>query len=91
MKQGWTQHILNSAGIPDETLPHQTLLELCDDGRVLVENHRGVVCYGTEEILLRAHYGKIAVQGTGLRLCRMLGKQLIITGHIRAVLLQREE
>ena len=90
MKQGWTQRILNSAGIPDETLPRQTILELCGDSRVLIENHRGVAGYGKEEILVRVPFGRVCVQGTGLRLCRMLGKQLIITGRIRAVLLQRE-
>lgn len=91
MKQRWTQRILDSAGIPDETLPRQTILELCGDGRVLIENHRGVAGYDQKEILVHVGYGKLAVQGTGLRLCRMQGKQLIITGRIQAVLLRREE
>lgn len=90
MKQPITQRILNAAGIPDETLPRQMLLELCGDRRVLIENHRGVAAYGTEEICVRVPFGTVRVSGTQLRLCRMLGSQLIITGRITAIAVQRE-
>ena len=90
MKQPWTQRLLHAAGIPDETLPRQLLLELCSDQRVLIENHRGVGKYTPEEIVVRVPFGQVCVTGTGLRLCRMLAEQLIITGHITNIALQRE-
>lgn len=89
MKQALTQRILNTAGIPDETLPRQPLLELCGDGRVLIENHYGVAKYGTEEIHVRVSFGTVCIYGSKLRLCRMLGNQLIITGQIDTVKLSR--
>lgn len=90
MKQPFTQRILNAAGIPDETLPRQMLLELCGDKRVLIENHQGVAGYGTEEIRVRVPFGTVSICGSDLRLCRMLGKQLIITGRISDVHVLRE-
>ena len=82
MKQAFTQRILNTAGIPDETLPRQPLLELCGDRRVLIENHQGVARYGTDEIHIRVSYGLLVVRGTNLKLCRMLHNQMIITGCV---------
>lgn len=90
MKQPFTQRILSAAGIPDETLPRQMLLELCGDRRVLIENHCGVAGYGTEEIRVRVPFGMVSICGSDLRLCRMLGNQLIITGRIGNISVQRE-
>jgi len=87
MKQDLTQRILNFAAIPDEFLPRQLLLELCGNRRVLIENHHGVAGYSTEEIAVRVNFGLIRVCGTDLRLCRMLGRQLIITGRIHSICL----
>ena len=90
MKKAWSQRFLEAAGIPDETLPRQMLLEICGDKRVLIENHLGVVGYGTDCIRVRVPFGNVCIRGENLHLCRMLGRQLIVTGCISGVELERE-
>lgn len=67
----------------------QTLAELLGDGRLLVEHHRGILSYGTEEILVGTTFGTLRVCGEGLRLCCMSREQLFIAGSIRQVRAER--
>lgn len=84
-QKSFTQRLMDGADLPTETLPKQPLLELCGDRRILIENHGGVTEYGQEKIQVRVKYGAISVCGSGLRLCRMNGQQLVIMGRIDAV------
>lgn len=69
----------------------QTLAELLGDGRLLVERHRGILQYGTEEILVGTTYGALRVCGENLRLCCMSREQLFVAGAIRSVRAERTE
>ncbi len=71
--------------LPGETVPSYPLVEIAGDGRVLIENHRGVVQYGETEICLRVNYGYVRVRGCDLRLIRMTRHQIIICGRIDGV------
>lgn len=66
----------------------QTLVEVVGNRRVLVENHRGILGYGTEEICVGATFGSLRVLGCGLRLCCMNREQLFISGQIQSISLE---
>ena len=55
---------------------------------VYVENHRGILSYGEDEILLSGGRVMIRVRGTSLRLRSMTAEDLVITGLITAVELE---
>ena len=74
LAEGWTSD--------SETLPLQPILELCGEGRVLIENHSGVTEYCPEKIAVRVGFGQVEIDGTNLRLCHMQGAQLVILGRI---------
>lgn len=80
-----------AANLHDEPIPTQPLVEILCDRRVLVENHQGVVEYGTNQICIKVKYGTIAVCGCNLELARMMKGQLVITGKIESVMLQRRK
>ena len=40
-----------------ELRPDTPLVEICDNKRVLIENHRGVICYGVKEIIVKVKKG----------------------------------
>ena len=67
------------------------MLELLGCGRIVVEYHRGILCYTDLEIMIRASWGMIGIEGTDLRLCRMSREQLCIRGEIREIKLTRRE
>ena len=80
-----------AADLPDEVFPGQTLVEIVDDRRVLIENHRGVREYGHEKICVQVSYGMLQVCGQALHLRCMTRSQLVISGCIRGISLIRKE
>lgn len=84
-----TEHIAGATDLQDEPSPLLPLVEIAGDRRVLIENHRGVVEYGSETIRVVVKFGQIRVTGCGLELLRMTSGQLIIAGRIDAVQLIR--
>lgn len=91
MKQrsDFLEKVVMGADLPGEALPGQPLIEIARDCRVLIENHSGVTAYGPCEIHVKVKFGKVCVCGRGLKLARMTNQQLVITGIIDNVSLQR--
>lgn len=79
-----------AADLPDEPVPGKTLIEILDNRRVLIENHCGVNEYGDSMIRVKVKAGDICVYGCRLELARMTKEQLIISGIIEGVKLNRE-
>ena len=77
------------ADLPPEAVPGMPLVEILGEGRVLIENHRGVTEYGTDRISIRVGFGQIIICGCGLELSRMNREQLVILGRIDGVTLCR--
>lgn len=63
----------------------RTLLEILEKKRLVIEHHRGIQCYGTEEILVRTSFGQLHISGGNLSLCCMSREQLCVTGRIDSV------
>ncbi|MBQ7817409.1 MAG: YabP/YqfC family sporulation protein [Oscillospiraceae bacterium] len=89
MDKHFMERITNAADLSDELIPGVPLVEIAGDRRVLIEHHCGVTQYGRCQISVRVKYGTVVVVGTQLELTRMTGQQLIITGRIECVQLER--
>ena len=88
-KGHWVQRLADSADLRGEPLPGVPIVEIAGDRRVLVECHGGVVEYGPERIRIRMRYGIVCISGSCLELTQMTRHQLIISGRIDSVSLQR--
>ena len=77
----WNSGIRADAGGPRP----KTLVELYGNERVLIEEHRGILAYGDEEIRVGTSFGVAVIQGMELRLCCMSRSQLVIRGRIGCV------
>ena len=77
----------SSAYVPP--LPGLPVLELLDDSRLLIENHRGVIAYGERLICVKLKYGAVSIKGNNLSLSYMSRCQLTITGQIEGIVLER--
>ena len=60
-------------------------VELVGRGELRMENHRGILAYGREEILVSGGKLLIRVRGSELELKAMNAGELLITGIILAV------
>ncbi len=89
MAKQFIDRIAAAADLQGEPLPGLPLVELAGDKRVLIEHHCGVTQYGRCRISVKVKFGTVMIVGTGLELAKMTGKQLIVTGRIEAIQLER--
>ncbi len=82
---------INGRALCTEPLPGVPLIEICDRKRVLIENHGGIIAYGSSEIFVKVRYGQICVTGDHLKLTKMNKEKLIIMGKIHSVTLNGRE
>lgn len=89
MKNNWMQKIADGADLSAEPLPGVPIVEVAGDCRVLIERHGGVTEYSRERICVKVRYGAVCICGCGLELTCMTRQQLVISGQIDCVQLQR--
>lgn len=63
-------------------------LELIGRGELRMTSHRGILAYGTEEILVSGGPILYRIRGAGLELKAMNAAELLITGELLAVELE---
>ena len=87
----WIRQSADRVDLQGEILPGQSIVEILGDSRVLIEGHRGVREYSREEICVSLRLGKVCIRGNNLELTCMTRQQLVITGKIDGVILDRED
>lgn len=88
-KGNWMQRLADGADLSDESLPHTPVVEIAGDQRVLIEHHKGVTEYSRERICVKVPYGLVSIHGCGMELLQMTREQLVVSGRIDGVQLQR--
>ena len=71
--------------IPGDVLTGLPRIELLGDREMRMENHKGILAYGKEEIHISGGKLVVRVKGDQLELRAMDPAQLLITGHIDGV------
>lgn len=71
--------------LPADVVAGLPRLELVGDGELRIENHRGILAYGREEIHVSGGVFVVKISGQGLELRAMTGLELLITGKIRQI------
>lgn len=89
-RRNWMERLADGMDLMGEPLPGQPLVELAGDRRVLIEHHHGVIQYDRERICIRVRYGTVSVCGCGLVISRMSKDQLVISGRIDSISLNRK-
>ncbi len=88
-KNNMWERMVMAADLTGEPAPKKPLVEIAGERRVLVENHRGVIGYGSQEICVKVCFGHLIISGNGLELVRMTREQLVVIGSIDSVRLCR--
>ena len=83
--KGLCEDLAERLELPQEALPGALRLTALDDRRLLIENHRGLLAYGTEEIRVAAARGALTVRGSGLTMSAMDRSALLIVGHLQRI------
>ena len=84
-REGFLEKTAQALDLPADGLAGLPRLCLVGDRELLVENHKGILAYGGEEIHIGGGRMVIRVKGKGLLLRSMNGQELLITGKIFGV------
>ena len=86
-RSGLLERAADALDLPADALAGLPRLELVGDRELRMENHRGILAYGAEEIHISAGTFVVRVTGRELELRAMTGLELLITGEIRQIAL----
>ena len=78
-------NITQTMGLPSEPAPGQSVVELFGTGRVVIENHKGITQYSSNEMLINVNYGLIRIYGQNMHIASMTNCRLIIHGCIDGI------
>ncbi len=84
-KESLLEKAATSLDLPADGVAGLPRLSLIGDRELRIENHRGILAYGTEEIHVGGGKMVVRVRGEGLQLRVMNAAELLITGQILAV------
>ncbi|MCI8478699.1 MAG: sporulation protein [Oscillospiraceae bacterium] len=71
--------------LPGDLVAGLPRVELTGSGEVRMENHKGILAYGSEEIHVSGGKLIIKIRGRGLELRSMNANELLITGTIQGI------
>ena len=84
-RRGLLERTAEALDLPGDVLAGLPHIELTGNRELRMENHKGILSYGEEEIRISGGKLEITVRGRGLELRAMNAGQLFITGTIQGV------
>ena len=82
---GFLERAAEVFDLPADAVAGVPRLELVGDRELRVENHKGILAYGREEIHISGGIYLIKIAGRELELRAMTGVELLITGTITQI------
>ena len=87
-REGLLEKTAEVFDLPGDVVAGLPRIELTGSRELRMENHKGILSYGDEEIHISGGKLVVKVRGSGLELRSMNASQLLITGVITAVELE---
>lgn len=84
-RRGLLERTAEALDLPGDVLAGLPHIELTGNRELRMENHRGILAYGTEEIHISGGKLILKIRGEDLELRSMNAGELLITGLIRGV------
>ena len=84
-REGLLEKTAEVFDLPGDVLAGLPRIEITGSRELRMENHKGILAYGADEIHVSGGKLVVKVHGTGLELRSMNASQLLITGDIHGV------
>ena len=85
IREGLLEKTAEVFDLPGDVVAGLPRIEITGSRELRMENHKGILAYGTEEIHISGGSYIVKVTGEALELRAMTGLELLITGHITGV------
>ena len=79
------EELAEKLALPEDALLNSMKISLTGDRRVFIENHKGILEYSPDRIVVAGKRGRLGINGAELSLLAMNGAELAIVGRIRGV------
>lgn len=79
------QDLTDRLALSEELMFASAKLTVMAGSKILVENHRGILEYGTERIVISLDRGKISLSGSQFSIDAMNKNELLISGKLQCV------
>ncbi len=83
--KGLCEDLAERLDLPQEAIGGAVRLTAVGDRWLLIENHRGLLAYGAEQICVSTGRGQIVLNGTELGMRAMNRAELLITGRLQSL------
>lgn len=84
-KTGLRDRLVSLLELPGDVVLDVTRVTLVGDREMVVENHKGVVEFTPNRVVLMVPEGRLAVEGQDLRIGSISPEQVILAGTIRGM------
>lgn len=81
----WKKGVTNALDIPVDVLLDELDMRFEGSGKIMVENHKGVVEYNSKRLRFKARKGEVKVEGDDLVLDGFAYGQLVVKGKITSI------
>jgi len=71
--------------LPEDVVLNSLKLTVNGSKKALVENHRGILEYGKNRIVISSKRGKLSINGSDLGVVAMTCDELLVEGRIQSV------
>jgi sporulation protein YqfC len=89
-KQKIIGRILGGFELPQDLDPHRFCLQWIGGEQLLVEQHRGILCFEIGRIRLSTEQGTLQIEGDALTMERLSESRALVSGDIACVSLERK-
>jgi len=83
------QQISDLLDLPGDVMMDLPRIVMLGSAQMVVENHRGITKYNSEEISISTSGGEIIIKGSDLKLRNVLPEEIYVEGGIKSLVFEK--
>ncbi len=80
------ERIAEKLNFPKNIMLNIPKITVTGDNEIEIENHRGIIFFGEEEVKINSNVGLISIKGCGFEILFIGGNTIIISGKFKSIL-----
>lgn len=85
------QKIVNTLDLPRDIILNMPQITVTGDNEIIIENHRGVVLFGEDQVKINSGVGLISIHGSRFEILFMGGSTITIGGKFKSIAYEGNE
>jgi sporulation protein YqfC len=85
------QNIADKLDLPRDIILNMPKITVTGDNEITIENHRGVVLFGENQVKINSGVGLISIFGSGFEILFMGGSTITIGGKFKSIAYEGNE